>query len=185
MKPCNFNCATQKDKNSPWQFKLDFEDDSWKILKPHGNGVSWQQFKIIDEQNGNKYLAITVSHGIGRDEGSSGAPTERAELHPGTKQTFGKEIWYGFRVKVPKTHEVIADRLLISQFKIMQKENKPQFPALSIKNHYYEPEYLQIGFHFCTGAKQSSDVKFGKNKNKKCAQRLLQKTWFSEKRVQN
>ena len=94
MKPCSFNCATQKDKNSPWQFKLDFEDDSWKkILKPHGNGVSWQQFKIIDEQNGNKYLAITVSHGIGRDEGSSGQPNRKSRTTPRNKANFCKEIY--------------------------------------------------------------------------------------------
>ena len=164
MKPCSFNCASAKNKNSPWKFKLDFEDDSWKkILMPHGNGVSFKQFQILDEQDGNKYLAITVSHGIGRNEGSSGQPTERAEIHPEPKQTFGKEIWYGFRVKVPKTHQVIADRLLISQFKIMQKDSRPMFPAISIKNNYYEPKYLQVGYHFCTGSKNSSNIKFGKN----------------------
>ena len=55
----------------------------------------------------------------------------------------------------------------------MQKESKPQFPALSIKNHYYEPEYLQIGFIFTM--LNNLPMLSLKIKTKKCAQRLLQK----------
>ena len=119
--PCSFNCGSV-DRSSPWSFYVDFETDSWKsqlALTPTSKrrgGSGSDRLKIIDE-GGNKFIAITVKHGWGPDVGAKKNPTERTELETDKRTTFGKEVWYGFRVKAPVDYSVLNDRVLITQFK--------------------------------------------------------------------
>ncbi len=151
--PCKFNCSQNKD--SPWKYYLNFENDLWrKVLKPNNipssGGMGFKPFKIIKE-NQNNILSITVKHKYNSSTGGSNRqPTERAELETFSKNTFGKEIWYGFKVKGNKNFKILPDRLLISQMKhrLGKYIKKPQ-PFVAIKNAYIETENLEIGVSLC------------------------------------
>ncbi len=144
--PCTFNC-NKDDKSSPWKFHSDFEDNSWKgKLTPNDKGEGWVPFKIMEE-DGNKFLSITVKHGWNPDKGSKNKPTERSELETSKRQTFGKEVWYGFKIKKPSETKILQDRMLITQFK--QRTRTRPSPMISVgkKNSWVKPEpqsYISI-----------------------------------------
>ena len=127
--PCLFNCDN-KNKSSPWNFHADFEDKSWRAkLSPNDKGMGWIPFKIIEE-DGNKFLSVTVKKGWNSDKGYKNKPTERSELQTSKRQSFGKEVWYGFKIKKPSDTKLIYDRTLISQLK---QQTRNANPMVSIK----------------------------------------------------
>lgn len=137
--PCTFNC-NKDDKSSPWRFHSDFEDNSWKgKLTPNDKGEGWVPFKIMEE-DGNKFLSITVKHGWNPDKGHKNNPTERSELETSKRQTFGKEVWYGFKIRKPLETRFIKDRMVITQFK--QRTRTRPSPMISVgkKNSWGEPK---------------------------------------------
>lgn len=162
--PCQFNCSSS-DKSSPWNFHLNFEDNSWRSkLKPNDKGMGLRPFQIQQESSGNKFVAITVKDGWNSDTGYKNAPTERSELQTVKKSSFGKEVWYGFRAKVPNGHPTIEDRFLITQFKQMAK-NKPS-PMMSItqRDNARLPPAYEVSLSVC-GPSGSKGSYFGKFKS--------------------
>ena len=143
--PCTINCKDD-DKSSPWNFYANFEDNSWKAkLTPNDKGRGWGPYKIIEE-NGNKFLSITVKSGWNRARGSRGQPTERSELQTSKRKTYGKEVWYGFKIKKPEETELIFDRLLINQFKQMARNGKVS-PLIKIFQRV--PDKSLVSMHIC------------------------------------
>lgn len=143
--PCTINC-NEDDKSSPWNFYANFEDNSWKSkLTPNDKGRGWGPYKIIEE-NGNKFLSITVKSGWNWDRGSGGKSTERSELHTTRRKSFGKEVWYGFKIKKPEETKLIFDRLLISQFKQMARNGKVS-PLFKILQRV--PDKSSVGISIC------------------------------------
>mgnify|MGYP001338557972 FL=1 len=111
-----------KKTKSPWNFYDDFEDQKLgkaKIRKNYNindKGTGSKPFKIKQDPNGNKFLEVTVKHGWNKCCGSW-VNTERAEFEAKQKRSLNKEIWYGFRMRLPENFMHIDDRVLISQFK--------------------------------------------------------------------
>lgn len=70
---CSFNCGSGE-TGSPWNFHVDFEDNSWKSLlqltptskKVGGSGSD--RIKI-EEESGNKFISLTVKDGWGPSSG--------------------------------------------------------------------------------------------------------------------
>ena len=128
--PCTINCNSD-DKSSPWKFHADFEDNSWKgKLTPNDKGMGWFPFQIIEE-DGNKFLSITVKNGWNSDKDHEKKLTERSEIQTSKRQSFGKEVWYGFKIKKPDSTKLIYNRTLITQLK-QPTGTKPN-PMISIK----------------------------------------------------
>ena len=152
--PCTFNCDTN-DKSSPWKFYIDFEDNSWKgKLSPNNKGMGWVPFKIIEEDD-NKFLSITVKNKWNVDRGFSNTKTERSEIQTSKRQSFGKEVWYGFKIKKPKETELFYVRTLITQFKQMVKKGNVN-PMVSIKQR--RPNKSILGLRLCDdGYREASD----------------------------
>lgn len=149
-KSCKFNCD-ESDKQSPWNFHVDFEDNEWKkYLKPNDMG-SWKPFKVLTEKNGNKFMAITVEDGFNRGTGFKGEPTERSELETVKLYAFASEVWYGFKIKQPKNNPFLRnDRVLLSQFKnrwVDRSQPKPGSPLLSLS--MYNRNELRIIMYPC------------------------------------
>ena len=131
--PCTINCNSD-DKSTPWKFHLNFEDNSWKgKLTPNDKGMGWVPFKIIEE-DGNKFLSITVKDGWNSDRGSKNNPTERSELQTSKRQSFGKEVWYGFKIRKSLETQFIKNRMVITQFK-QRTRTKPS-PMISIGKRF-------------------------------------------------
>lgn len=106
---------------SPWNFFDNFEDQKVgkvKLNRYHINdkGKGKKPFQIKQDPDGNKFLAITVKHGWNKCCGSWNN-TERAEFEVKGKKAREKEIWYGFRIRLPENFVHIDDRLLFNQFK--------------------------------------------------------------------
>jgi hypothetical protein len=130
---------------------VDFEDSSWSSYLSIGptskkrGGVGSDRYEIQKEENGNSYMSITVKKGWGSDYGTNKNPTERSELETQKLQTFGKEVWYGFKVKVPSGHQIIRDRFLITQFK--QRTRTRPSPMVCI--YQYGPKDVRVGLSIC------------------------------------
>ena len=110
-----------KKTKSPWNFYDDFEDQkvgkvNLKRYQINNKGAGRKPFRIKQEENGNKFLEISVEHGWNKCCGKW-VNTERAELEVKPKRTLNKEIWYGFRLRFPENFVYVNDRLLVSQFK--------------------------------------------------------------------
>ena len=135
-----------KKTKSPWNFYEDFEDKKigklrLKKLRINNKGMGIKPFIIEKESDGNKYLSITVEHGWNKCCGSWNN-TERAEIQTSKLRSKNKEIWYGFRMRLPKNFSHIDDRLLISQFK-NQFDPMKKSPLLGIK-FYSKGNILEI-----------------------------------------
>ena len=111
-----------KKTKSPWNFYDDFEDQEVgraKLRKKYNindKGTGSKPFKIKQDLDGNKFLEVTVKHGWNKCCGSW-VNTERAEFEAKKKRSLNREIWYGFRMRLPEDFIHINDRVLISQFK--------------------------------------------------------------------
>jgi hypothetical protein len=154
--PCRFNCGGG-DRSSPWNFLVDFESDEWKrFLKPNDKGMGWKPFKIEKDTTGNSFVSITVKSGWNSDYGNRKNPTERSELETTKLKSFGKEVWYGFRVRTPEEFEVIRDRVLITQFK-QHTKSRPS-PMISVSQ--YDVDRPKIGISICgkSGGLGSNDT---------------------------
>jgi hypothetical protein len=139
--PCAFNCDNN-DKSSPWKFHLNFEDNSWKgKLTPNDKGMGWVPFKIMEE-DGNKFLSITVKDGWNSYKGKRNIPTERSELQTAKRKSFGKEVWYGFKIRKPVETPFINDRMLITQFK-QRTRTKPS-PMISMGRRQHNKNFISI-----------------------------------------
>ena len=146
---CSFNCGSSE-TGSPWNFHVDFEDNSWKSLlqltptskKVGGSGSD--RIKI-EEESGNKFISLTVKDGWGPSSGRKNNPTERTEIETSKIPTFGKDVWYGFRIKVPPGHPIIDDRVLITQFKHRVRGN----PSPMISIYQYGMNDVRIGLSVC------------------------------------
>ena len=124
-----------KDSQSPWNFFDDFEGNSFfskYVINDKGSGR--KPFKLRKERNGNTYIEVTVKHGWNKCCGSW-INTERAEFSPPLKNALNKEIWYGFRLRLPNNFQHIDDRILISQFK-NQFQSMKKSPLVGIS--FYE-----------------------------------------------
>jgi hypothetical protein len=93
-----------KKTKSPWNFYDDFEDQKVgkvNLRKYHINdkGKGRKPFKIKQDADGNKFLEITVKHGWNKGKYFK---TERAEFETKGKRALNKEIWYGFKLRLPK-----------------------------------------------------------------------------------
>ena len=143
--PCTFNCNSG-DKSSPWKFHLDFEDNSWKgKLTPNDKGMGWVPFKIMEE-DGNKFLSITVKEGWNTDRNHRNNPTERSELQTSKRQSFGKDVWYGFKIRKPLETTFINDRMAITQFKQRTRTRPSPMISMGRKNsmQYNTDSYISI-----------------------------------------
>lgn len=127
----------QKNK-SPWNFYEDFQNQNEGVLKLNqlsinDKGSGLKPFKIIKDLDGNKFLEVTVKHGWNNDpKKKKGKETERAELETKPKRTLDKEMWIGFRMRLPEDFTHINDRVLFFQFKNQFKDMKKS-PLLGIR----------------------------------------------------
>ena len=130
-----------KKVKSPWNFFEDFEKQKegklkLKKLTINNKGAGLKPFKIKKDFDGNKYLEVTVKHGWNNDPyKKKGKETERAEFQTKQKRTLNKEIWIGFKTRLPKNFTHIDDRVLFFQFK-NQHEPMKRSPLLGIR--FYE-----------------------------------------------
>ena len=130
-----------KKTKSPWNFIEDFESQKegtlkLKNLSINDKGKGLKPFKIKKDTNGNKYLEVTVQHEWNNDPYKSKKnSTERAEFQTRQKRALNKDIWIGFKVRVPKDFEHIDTRVLFFQFK-NQFDPMRKSPLLGIR--FYE-----------------------------------------------
>ena len=138
-----------KKVKSPWNFYEDFEDQKvgklkLKKLTINNKGAGLKPFKIKKDFNGNKYLEVTVKHGWNNDPyKKKGKETERAEFQTKQKRTLNKEIWIGFKTRLPKNFTHIDDRVLFFQFK-NQHDPMKRSPLLGIR-FYENGNVLDLG----------------------------------------
>ncbi len=156
-----------KKTKSPWNFFDDFEDQklgkvNLKKYEINNKGKGNKPFKIKQDTDGNKFLEITVKHGWNKCCGSWNN-TERAEFQVKGKKTLNKEIWYGFKVRLPKDFNHINDRVLINQFK-NNFDNMKKSPLLGIR-FYENGNKLDLGGD--TGGRAT--IKWNKKEHKKHA----------------
>lgn len=150
---CSFNCSSN-DTSAPWNFSTDFSNSSWKtFFEPNSwedklNPAGWTPYEIIEDDTGNKFLAITVKDGMNGYKKSQGGATERAELQTKNKNIFGKEVWWGFRVKGDPDFKFVDDRLLITQLKVQAgSEYKFVSPVLSL--HSFSDKTYDVAGQIC------------------------------------
>ena len=130
-----------KKTKSPWNFIEDFESQKegklkLKNLSINDKGKGLKPFKVKKDINGNKYLEVSVQHGWNDDPYKSKKnSTERAEFQTRQKRALNKDIWIGFKVRVPKDFEHIDARVLFFQFK-NQFDPMKKSPLLGIR--FYE-----------------------------------------------
>ena len=138
-----------KKVKSPWNFFEDFEKQKegklkLKKLTINDKGAGLKPFKIKKDFNGNKYLEVTVKHGWNNDPyKKKGKETERAEFQTKQKRTLNKEIWIGFKTRLPKDFTHINDRVLFFQFK-NQHDPMKRSPLLGIR-FYENGNVLDLG----------------------------------------
>ena len=135
-----------KKTKSPWNFSEDFENQEEGKLKvanpkpsssnpPSGGGKekSFNQifrlydrgagskpYRIEKDPDGNKYLEVTVKHGWNNDplKEGSGKETERAIFETKQRRTLNKEIWIGFKTRLPEDFKHTTDgRVTFFEFK--------------------------------------------------------------------
>jgi hypothetical protein len=137
--------SVDKKTKSPWNFSEDFENQEEGKLKvanpnpsssnsPSGGGTekSFNQifriydkgaglkpFRIKKDLDGNKYLEVTVKHGWNNDplKEGSGKETERAIFETKQRSTLNKEIWIGFKTRLPKDFKHTDGRVTFFEFK--------------------------------------------------------------------
>ena len=138
-----------KKNKSPWNFFEDFEKQKkgklkLKKLTINDKGAGLKPFKIKIDPDGNKYLEVTVKHGWNNDPyKKKGKETERAEFQTKIKNTLNKEIWIGFKTRLPKDFTHINDRVLFFQFK-NQHDPMKRSPLLGIR-FYENGNVLDLG----------------------------------------
>ena len=138
-----------KKTKSPWNFFENFEDQKKEKLKLrkltiNNKGAGLKPFKIKKDSNGNKYLEVTVKHGWNSDPyKKKGKETERAEFQTKQKRTLNKEVWIGFKTRLPKDFTHIDDRVLFFQFK-NQHDPMKRSPLLGIR-FYENGNVLDLG----------------------------------------
>ena len=112
-----------KKVKSPWNFFEDFEKQKegklkLKKLTINDKGAGLKPFKIKKDFDGNKYLEVTVKHGWNNDPyKKKGKETERAEFQTKQKRTLNKEIWIGFKTRLPKDFKHTDGRVTFFEFK--------------------------------------------------------------------
>ncbi len=136
-----------KKTKSPWNFYDDFENQKVGKAKLgryriNDKGAGRKPFKIKQDPNGNKFIEVTVKHGWNKCCGSW-VNTERAEFEAKKKRTLNKEIWYGFKMRLPTDFKYINDRVLITQFK-NQFDPMKKSPLLGIRM-YQNGNLLSLG----------------------------------------
>jgi uncharacterized protein (DUF736 family) len=135
-------------EKSPWNFTETFQDHDvgpfrHPMLQPNDKGAGWAPFEIKESESGNRYLAVSVEDGMNAlPVYGKPAGTERAEIETPIRWARGKEIWYGFRVRLPENFQHIDDRVLISQFK-NQFDNMQKSPLLGT-SYYNFGEILRL-----------------------------------------
>ena len=134
-----------KKTKSPWNFYENFEDQKIGKVKLskfdiNDKGKGKKPFKIKQDNDGNKFLEITVKHGWNKGKYYK---TERAEFQTKGKRALNKEIWYGFKLRLPKNFKHIDDRVLINQFK-NNFDNMKKSPLIGIR-FYQNGELLDLG----------------------------------------
>ena len=134
-----------KKTKSPWNFYDDFEDQkvgkvNLRKYEINDKGKGKKPFKIRQDNDGNKYLEITVKHSWNKGKYFK---TERAEFQTKGKRSLNKEIWYGFKLRFPKDFTHINDRVLVNQFK-NNFDNMKKSPLLGIR-FYDEGKRLDLG----------------------------------------
>ena len=98
-----------KKKVSPFNFTDPFnysnieELDKFYMLahewKKDGK-YSKENYQILEEVDGNKFLSISALEGINTNIDYSKTLKERGEINPPDKKILNKEIWYGFKMKL-------------------------------------------------------------------------------------
>ena len=112
-----------KKTKSPWNFYEDFEDQkvgkvNLRKFDINDKGAGKKPFKIKEDTSGNKFLEITVKHGWNNDSYKrAGKETERSEFEVKRRRAINKEIWIGFKMKLPRDFIHIDTRVLFFQFK--------------------------------------------------------------------
>ena len=148
-----------KKKSSPWNFFEDFEDQNeGKIkfclfskkktclgdLETNNKGKGNIPFRIASDDDGNKFLRVTVKHGWNTDSyKKKGQETERAEIQTKQKRSLNKFVWIGFKVRLPTDFEHINARVLFFQFK-NQHDPMKKSPLLGLR-WYKNGNVLDIG----------------------------------------
>ena len=141
--------SVDKKTKSPWNFSEDFENQEEGKLKLNkltinDKGAGLKPFRIKKDPDGNKYLEVTVKDGWNIDKKGGGKEkTERAEFQTRQKTTLNKEIWIGFKTRLPKDFNHIDDRVLFFQFK-NQHDAMKRSPLLGIR-FYKNGNRLSIG----------------------------------------
>ena len=134
-----------KKTKSPWNFYENFEEEKIGKVKLNkfdinDKGKGKKPFKIKQDADGNKFLEITVKHGWNKGKYYK---TERAEFQTKGKRALNREIWYGFKLRLPKDFKHIDDRVLINQFK-NNFDNMKKSPLIGIR-FYSDGELLDLG----------------------------------------
>ena len=138
-----------KKSKSPWNFFENFEKQKvgklkLKKLTINNKGAGLKPFIIKKDVDGNKYLEVTVKHGWNNDPyKKKGKETERAEFQTKQKNSLNKEIWIGFKTRLPKDFTHIDDRVLFFQFK-NQHEPMKKSPLVGIR-FYENGNVLDVG----------------------------------------
>ena len=130
-----------KNSASPWNFFEDFEDKTLNGYTINDKGEGLAPFKFKNDPDGNTYIEITVKHDWNKCCGHP-PKTERAEFSPPIKHALNKEIWIGFKIRLPNQFIHIDDRLLVFQFKNQFSPMKKS-PLLGIR-FYEEGSVLDI-----------------------------------------
>ena len=116
--------SVDKKTKSPWNFSEDFENQEEGKLKLNkltinDKGAGLKPFRIKKDPDGNKYLEVTVKHGWNNDprKEGSGKETERAIFETKQRSTLNKEIWIGFKTRLPKDFKHTDGRVTFFEFK--------------------------------------------------------------------
>ena len=116
--------SVDKKTKSPWNFSEDFENQEEGKLKLNkftinDKGAGLKPFRIKKDLDGNKYLEVTVKHGWNNDplKEGSGKETERAIFETKQRSTLNKEIWIGFKTRLPKDFKHTDGRVTFFEFK--------------------------------------------------------------------
>ena len=115
-----------KKVKSPWNFFEDFENQEERKLKfnrifrIYDKGAGLKPIRIKKDLDGNKYLEVTVKHGWNNDplKEGSGKETERGIFQTKQRRTLNKEIWIGFKTRLPEDFKHTSDgRVTFFEFK--------------------------------------------------------------------
>ena len=134
-----------KKVKSPWNFFEDFENQEEgklkvanlnpsssnpatgggteksfnQIFRIYDKGAGLKPFKVKKDLDGNKYLEVTLKHGWNNDplKEGSGKETERAIFETKQRSTLNKEIWIGFKTRLPEDFKHIDGRVTFFEFK--------------------------------------------------------------------